>query len=36
VVLAAGLAALQFHWLPAEERRWVLGRMRIAAPEGRP
>jgi hypothetical protein len=36
VALAAGLGALQFQRLPAEERRWVLGRLRIAAPEGRP
>ncbi len=34
--LAASIVVLQFHRLAPDERRFILGRLRVAAPEGRP
>ena len=34
--LSAAVAVVQFHRLAPDERRWVLGRLRLTVPEGRP
>jgi hypothetical protein len=34
--LAAAIVVLQFHRLAPDERRFILGRLRVVAPEGHP